>query len=288
MPAVAAAGLPAEGDFPVALRPKDIRALARPPEAVFSEACYGANIIEKTVEQAMSLQLLDCGSQLVVASTCTSYGSIAPPLSAADYLGHAFWRGLADGLPGGEALRRAKIALAREMNDRQGYLDGEDQKTLIQFVLYGDPLACPMPSPRQAKNIVRPLRPPAAIKTACDRASDQDSNRPVPVEVLLSVKSVVEQYLPGMKDARILISRTRPVCQADDHACPTQQLGGSLGAKTDARQPNSAAPGADPSAAERQVVTLSKLVPGGAHVHPLYARLTLDEKGQLVKLVVSR
>ena len=36
---------------------------------------------------------------------------------------------------------QAKVDLVREMNRRQGYLDGEDQKTLISFVLYGDPLA---------------------------------------------------------------------------------------------------------------------------------------------------
>ncbi len=137
----------------------------RAPQVVFSEACYGAHIINKSTDQAMSLRFLQVGTQAVVGSTCISYGSISPPLIAADFLGHAFWSFLREGVPAGEALRRAKISLAREMHNRQGYLDGEDQKTLISFVLYGDPLAIPVGLERTAKSILRPARPPAHIKT---------------------------------------------------------------------------------------------------------------------------
>mgnify|MGYP001081235206 CR=1 FL=1 len=73
-----------------------------------------------------------------------AYGSIAAPLAAADLLGHTFWRYLHEGFPAGEALRQAKIHLASSMSQRQGYLDGEDQKTLISFILFGDPLAQPL------------------------------------------------------------------------------------------------------------------------------------------------
>ena len=113
----------------------------RTPEIIFSEACYGAYILEKTAENSLALKFLATGCRALVGSTVMSYGSISTPLNAADLLGTAFWKYLKDGIPVGDALRRAKIHLAREMHKRQGYLDGEDQKTLISFVLYGDPLA---------------------------------------------------------------------------------------------------------------------------------------------------
>ncbi|MEJ2758568.1 MAG: hypothetical protein P8046_08825, partial [Anaerolineales bacterium] len=111
---------PVEGqlgpDYPVALRPMDIKNSGRAPRIVFSEACFGANIINKSVEEAICLKFLDSGSQAVIGSTCTSYGSLTTPLIAADLLGKAFWNFLQQGYPAGESLRRAKIHLAREMN----------------------------------------------------------------------------------------------------------------------------------------------------------------------------
>ncbi len=82
----------------------------RAPQVVFSEACYGANIVNKTIDEAMSLKFIQAGTHAMAGSTCTSYGSISPPLIAADFLGHAFWSNVKEGLPAGEALRRAKIS----------------------------------------------------------------------------------------------------------------------------------------------------------------------------------
>ena len=79
---------------------------------------------------------------LFVGSTCISYGSVTTPLIGADLLGITSGGYVQDGISTGEALMRAKIELVREMNKRQGYLDGEDQKTLISFVHYGDPFMC--------------------------------------------------------------------------------------------------------------------------------------------------
>ncbi len=146
-------------DYPVALRPKDIVNSGRAPQIVFTEACFGANILDKSSEDAISLKFLASGSKAVVGSTCTSYGSITTPLIAADLLGQTFWKLLNEGHPVGEALRRAKIALAKSMHHRQGYLDGEDQKTLISFVLYGDPLAQAQSQNSIPKRILRPEMP---------------------------------------------------------------------------------------------------------------------------------
>ena len=272
---MAATALPLQ--YPVALRPQDVVNGGRAPEVVFTEACYGAHILNRSVEEALALKFLQSGSQAYIGSTCAAYGSIGAPLTAADYLGHSFWKHLRQGLPAGEALRRGKIDLAREMHNRQGYLDGEDQKTLISFVLYGDPLSQPVAPGQQIKTILRPARPPKQVKTVCDRVRPEDASQPVPPEIETQVKQVVAQYLPGMAGAQITISHEHSDCSLAGHACPTAQLGGKPDSPTPSRyQPN------------RRVVVLSKQVKSAAHLHNHYARLTLDEDNRLVKLVVSR
>lgn len=292
-----------EPDYPVALRPRDVLDGGRAPQVVFSEACFGAHIIDRQVDEAMALKFLAAGTHAVVGSTCTAYGSVTPPLIAADLLGQAFWKYLRQGMPVGEALRRAKIFLAREMHRRQGYLDGEDQKTLISFVLYGDPLAHISELTPRAKAIFRPLKPPVSVKTVCDRSGchtvgEPQDTPPLPAETLAYVKTIVEQYLPGMANARLTCSQELAGCQGEGHSCPTSRLG------------QKARPDRPP---QRRVVVLSKDVAeplfrsispssparsGGSsmgrieagciRVHHHYARLTLDEQGQLVKLAVSR
>jgi hypothetical protein len=269
-------------DYPVALRPQDIVNSGRAPQVVFSEACYGANVLGKTVEEAMALKFLQSGSQAVVGSTCTAYGSISTPLIAADYLGHSFWKYLRMGLPAGEALRRAKIALAKEMHQSQGYLDGEDQKTLISFVLYGDPLAQPLGPGNGAKSILRPIKPPSGIKTVCDRTRGEEVDESLPPEVLAYVKHVVEQYLPGMEGAQLILSHEHSECSQNGHQCPTGQL-----RRADAKIRGTT----NLKESHRSVVILSKQITESTHKdrkHHHYARLTLDNSGKLVKLVVSR
>lgn len=265
-------------DYPVALRPQDVGTVdyqkdSCGPQVVFSEACYGGHILGKPFDKTMALSFLAAGTQAIAGSTSMAYGSVSTPLIAADLLGHSFWNYLRDGLAAGEALRRAKIHLAREMHDRQGYLDGEDQKTLISFVLYGDPLAQPLGRAHRPKAIVRSLKPPAPIKTICDRVSEPGNGQAVPGEVLTYVKHVVAQYLPGMEDAQLTYSHERAECHATGHLCPTGQI--------KARAPINHPP-------QRQLVTLSKQVRLAGHTHPHYARLTLDGQGKLVKLVISR
>jgi len=257
-------------DYPVALRPQDIVNSGRAPQIVFSEACYGGHILGKRVEDAIVLKFLASGTQAVVGSTCTSYGSITTPLISADLLGKLFWNYLKEGYAAGPALQRAKIELARQMDKRQGYLDGEDQKTLISFVLYGDPLAQAPQFVNGAKSSKRLLPQVGKINIICDKSS---SNEAAPLqisqEVMSQVKGVVRQYLPGMAGARIQISAEHTHCNG--HNCPTNQIGG--GSQLHAR---------------RRVVTLSKSIKAGRLSHPYFARITLNEKGKVVKLAVSR
>lgn len=266
-------------DYPVALRPEDIslteQAGNQVPQIVFSEACYGLHIADRTAAQAVCLRFLEAGSLAVIGSTGMAYGSIDAPLIAADFLGKAFWRHLLEGLPAGEALRQAKIALAGEMSRRQGYLDGEDQKTLISFVLYGDPLARPEGKAAPFRSVRRAVQPREEVKVVCDRSEGEPL--PASPEVVARVKQVVAQYLPGMEDAEILVARERSVCLGKGHRCPASQL---------SRSPTASL--AQPREAGRQLVTLSKQVVLDNGRHPQVARLTLDEGGQLIKLVVSR
>lgn len=251
-------------DYPVALRPQDLSACRPIPEIVFSEACYGAYIYEKAPEEALSISFLAAGSLAFAGSTCISYGALQPPLAAADLLGQFFWTYLKRGLPAGEALRQAKIRLARKFHVEQGFLDSEEQKTLISFVLYGDPLALPIETGVTPKNIVRPLDPPLEVKTLSDHDLDGDDARPVSPENMNDVKEIVSRYLPGMRDAQFTVhQKTMPSGSNGQHRKSY-------------------------TSTIRQRVTLSKQVTRASYHHRQYVRLILDDQGQVIKLVVSR
>ncbi len=265
-------------DFPIALRPQDVVNGGRAPLVVFSEACYGAHIYNKKVDEAISLKFLCSGSQAVVGSTCISYGSISTPLMAADLLGRVFWGFVSEGLPTGEALRRAKLHLVREMHRRQGFLDGEDQKTLVSFVLYGDPLALPVPTHKAAKAALRPLSIPAQIKQTCGRSQANTPPAPVSPELISHVRQVVSKHLPGMADAEM---HARQAWAPQKNACHDCHCSGDCPSSHPAAKTPAAA-------ANREVITLRKSIAQADLVHHQYAHLTMDKSGKLYKLVVSR
>ena len=250
-------------EYPIALRPTDIANSGRAPVVVFSEACYGANVFNKSTKDALCLRFLDSGTQALVGSTKIAYGSVGAPLIAADLLGRCFWQNTAGaGLPVGEALRLAKLQMAQEMHTRQGFLDGEDQKTLISFVLYGDPLA-----------VTSDKAPSASPSLAAKRRAIRFTSKPpkvslaetVPIESALSpetvaqIKSLVAEYLPTMRDAELRAARSRRAPATAKHA-----------------------------SARTTVITLAKTVRVQLRSHPHYARVTFDENGKVIKLAVSR
>lgn len=270
-------------EYPVALRPADVVNSGRAPVIVFTEACYGANILDKDTEAALCLKFLDSGTRVMVGSTKIAYGSVTTPLVGADLLGRFFWQNMNAGLPAGESLRRAKLQMAQEMNNRQGFLDGEDQKTLISFVLYGDPLAAApqrAAGQRQPKSAALAALPKftGVLATVCDRCADvgQAGELTVSPEMVAQIKGVVAQYLPGtFVDAAMRVTHSHAQCHGGDHTCPTAQLG-KLGKNKATATPHTT------------VVTLSKTFRVQARQHPHYARVTLDDKGTVVKLAVSR
>ncbi|MEA4910238.1 MAG: hypothetical protein GYA17_11190 [Chloroflexi bacterium] len=259
-------------DYPVALSAKDLVKNGHAPNVVFTEACYGGHTIKKTEGQSMALKFLSIGTQAVVGCTCVAYGSVTAPLIGADLLGSLFWKYMRNGLTVGEAMMQAKIELVREMNKRQGFMDGEDQKTLISFVLYGDPLMATGEVAFASKTITR-FREHPTVKTICDKQPDPQQPQRVSKEILMEVKQIVDPYLPGIDDADFMVSEEHDHCDGENHTCPTAQLGQKVTVKHQSG---------------RMVVTVSKQVHAAQHVHHHYARVTLDPKGKLVKLAISR
>lgn len=262
--------------YPVALHPKSIQNGYKTPNIVFSEACYGAHIYEKGVNDSLALKFLESNTYAFIGSTVISYGSVTTPLNAADLLCKSFWDFLNAGHEVGDALHRAKIFLVSEMHRRQGYLDGEDQKTLISFVLFGDPLQKLDPKNKMRKPVKIHSsfpKPPDKIITICDRVSEPGTSEPIPEALVNNVKNIVSQYLPGMANASLALSHAHAKCSSSGHACPTSQLGAKSGQ------------GFSP---EYHVITLRKRILQSQRIHETYARLTFNKDGKFVKLAVSR
>ena len=260
---------PTGPDYPVAINPAVLQSTGHAPQFIFSEACYGAYIINKKEDESMALKFMGIGAQGMVGSTTIAYGSVDAPLIGADLLGSFFWKALKEGSTSGEAFMRAKIGLAQEMAKRQGFLDGEDQKTLISFVLYGDPLVA-LDSGQKLKKSYRALKQ-LPFKIISDHKTDEMPVREVSQAVLKEMKELVAPYLPGLEDVQVVISS-----QYDPLAAPTS--GQVVGSDSKARK----------TLDGHVVITFSKSVRTATRIHRHYARATVDPEGKLVKLAVSR
>lgn len=266
---------PAGVDYPIALKPASLLKTNKPPQIVFSEACYGGNIVDKRIPSSIALTYLSLGVSTFIGSTCVSYGSIGLPLISADLLGNLFWRYIKDNMTAGDAFLHAKIGLAREMTKRQGCLDGEDQKTLISFVLYGDPLFSYELNSRLSKRVIRSTKK-VDLKILSDRDSkgqafEKISNMPkVSDDILQKVRELVAPYLPGLDQAEIKIYQPGLACDAEG------------GAQSNAGNKNRR------GLANRKTIVLRKQVEISGYKSPVYVRVTVDERGNPIKIVTSR
>lgn len=106
---------------------------------VFAENCYGAETIGRTPSNSCALRLVQEGAA-IVGATGLAYGSHLAPdlfLDDADLLAKYFWSAYDSGLPVGSALRQARaqyLASGRALDTNPF-----KKKTLLQFVLLGDP-----------------------------------------------------------------------------------------------------------------------------------------------------
>jgi hypothetical protein len=128
---------PIRGQFVTAVTPAAFDRKNVSGTIVFAENCYGAQIIGRTPNNSCALRLVREGAAFVGA-TGLAYGSHLTPdfvLDDADELAKLFWAAFRGGL--GRALCLS----------RQAYLHNSDaapmnpfkRKTLLQFVLLGDP-----------------------------------------------------------------------------------------------------------------------------------------------------
>lgn len=259
-------------DFPVAVSPEDFNKFSSSPKLIFTEACFGGHTINKTEKESLVLTFLSQGTMGIVSSTCVSYGSLTTPLIGADLLGNLFWRYIKEGLSSGEALMKAKIDMVHEMNRRQGFLDGEDQKTLISFVLYGDPLVSKKVISSHPKAMVRRSQP-AVVKAICDKNGNEVELREAYGETIARAKEILTDFLPGLDNAEVHVRRQKAICSGKDHVCPNNDLGKQVqGSKS----------------SNRMVVVFSKELPVMSRKMTQYARMTMDSSGKMIKLSVSR
>lgn len=258
-------------EYPVAMVPANFTTKTSAPDIIMSEACYGANIIEKKADTSVALNFLASGSRAFVGSTCIAYGSVNKPLIAADFLAYHFWTFVKNGIPVGYALMQAKLALAKHMTATQGYLDGEDQKTILSFVCFGDPLVSKVGIKQASKPMIRPTSYPN-LKTISDSHEETVlSSEEMPAEILSTVKTIISTYLPGLDEATVAISPQLTNFSLDPE-------------KVKARQSEHSAA----KESQRYVVTLKKTYEYRETHHDHFARFTFDSKGEILKMSSSR
>ncbi len=257
-------------DFPVAINASKIPAVKNNIDLIVTEACYGGYIIDKTIDTSMALKLISIGSQGLVASTGISYGSVYTPLIGADLLSFIIWKYTKDGYSFGEAYMQAKIGLINVMTQRQGYLDGEDQKTLLSFVLYGDPLGQLEPNIYFNKESSRDGHQ-MEVEAINDRDGSLINNSRLTKEVSSSLHEMLSAYMPGLKNAEMRIREHQIRVNKVIHS--------NLESKGN---------DATSSYATRTQVMVSQKTKVARQVHEQFARVTIDENGKIVKLAVSR
>jgi len=134
-------GQPAgDSELTPAVAPADVEGLDLRGAAVISQACYGARLGPAPDGPSLAPALLRAGADAVIAPLGLSYGAFAPPPVASDVLAAALIAAL--GTPAarlGPATLAAHAAFLRELVLRRGQPDAEDVKTLLGFVVFGDP-----------------------------------------------------------------------------------------------------------------------------------------------------
>jgi hypothetical protein len=255
--------------LPIALTPLAVSWTGAEGTVVYSEACYGADLGREYPDGSIALNLLAGGALGFVGCTAMSYGTLAPPLSGADLLGVHLWEGILGGLSIGDALRRAKSRFLSDVAEQQGYLDGEDQKALISFVLYGDP-SLSLQGTLKSSGLEIETEVACPPLACCSRMMDAEG-LPLPQEV----RAKVEKRLPFLQENGLL-AHPLILCRA---ACSGEKCGGRSGGcgHDDAGRVSELL-----QASQRQVVTK-----GGEELRHV-VKVTINADGEVVKVLVSR
>ena len=182
--------------LPIALRPDQFGTRRMAGGLLISEACYGAEIVDRGPENSIPLRALAEGMLACIGATASSYGSLSAPLVGADLLSQRLLTQLAAGAPIGDALHRARLEFAQTMYRRQGFLDDVDIKTLMEFILLGDPWATIEGNTPTATNW--PITKLAGIeRVAKPRPKIVVEEAQVPRDLLKRARLAIRQALPG-------------------------------------------------------------------------------------------
>ncbi len=131
---------PTDTELGPALRPADLAGLRFDGVVVVTQACFGARLAPVGEGQTLAAAMLAAGVSGLYGALGLTYGAPDPPPGESDLLAYALIVALRE--PGarlGQALVAAQAAILRQALRRQGAPDADDLKTLLGFVLYGDP-----------------------------------------------------------------------------------------------------------------------------------------------------
>lgn len=258
-------------DFPVAVSAEKLSRLTNNIDLVFTEACYGGYIVDKSIDESIALKLISIGSQGLVGSTSISYGSVFTPLIGGDLLGFVFWKYIKDGYSFGESLMQAKIGLAKVMKQRQGYLDGEDQKTLQSFVLYGDPLGYLEPN-IYLEIFQEEVHSEEDIKLVSDQDGYFTSSTTISENVTNDINELLQSYIPGLENAEIKVKKHK--INIEKMLNFEENQNGKI--RSNLKYKNITQ------------ILYNKSIVSEKRKHTQYARVTMDDRGKILKLAVSR
>jgi Peptidase family C25 len=162
-------------DYPEVMRSTSLRKRTRKATVVGSMCCFGANIFDPLDpaaqhpgEPPISSVYLRQGAFGFLGSTCTAWVGLDSMLCS-DWIVAAFLKSVLAGASLGRATLEARQNLARWSQQQGDQVDSADEKTLIQFMLLGDPSIHPVKEPEPtslATAVLLGTAPPASVALA--------------------------------------------------------------------------------------------------------------------------
>lgn len=191
--------------FPEAIASPTLVGHTSPDTVVGAMCCYGADLFDPTAPTAQhrpeppipSVYLKQGAHGFFGSSTIAWVG--VQTMMCADWMVTAFLKGATSGASLGRASLEAKQDFLRWLQQQGEEPDVADEKTLIQFVLLGDPSIHPVSTSAPAAAVVRagraavaPLAPPRA--TAVQRQRRRAARH--------EIGAMLRTNLPGRHEAR--------------------------------------------------------------------------------------
>ena len=258
--------------FPVALLPEAVKADRIAGTTVFTEACYGADVLGRSPADSIALKFLAEGARAVVGSTRLAYGSLTPPLAGADLLARFFWLAVLSGMPIGQSLQWAKLSFASDVANRQGYLDSEDQKTLLTFNLFGDPTLTVEGQLPIWDKLPQSALVSKSVAVCCHYGAQAVSLPDLPSDLVSSVESQIAHKLPWLSPKQMKVAQ-QVVCSG--------QCNGSCRGSAKAH--------GHAAVANRYVFTVNGSPQGRESARwQQTVKVTVDQRGTILKMAVSK